>query len=126
MRRVLILMGVLAGVAGCKDDKPALDPAAVARGETVFESCAACHAVEHEENRIGPHLVNVVGRKAGSVEGYAYSDALAGSGITWTPEELTAFVLDPLGRVEGTKMALGEITQVEAADVVVYLQSLAD
>lgn len=111
-------------LAGCKDDAVKLDAAAVARGEEAFETCSACHAIKNESSGVGPHLVEVIGRKAGAVEGYAYSDVMANSGLIWTPEQMTSFLLNPMDTVPGTKMALGEITQDEASDVVVYLQSL--
>ena len=50
-------------------------------GKTVFNKCKACHQVD--KNAVGPHLGGVVGRKAASVEGFAYSDALKKSGLTW-------------------------------------------
>ncbi|MBN9281743.1 MAG: c-type cytochrome, partial [Hyphomicrobium denitrificans] len=50
-------------------------------GKTVFNKCKACHQVD--KNAVGPHLGNLLGRKAGSLEDYKYSDALKNSGITW-------------------------------------------
>lgn len=124
MRRLgVVMLGALA-LAGCKDEAVVLDAAAVARGQDAFETCAACHAIKNEESGVGPHLVDIIGRKAGAAEGYAYSAGLAGSDIVWTPEQMVAFLLDPAGMVPGTKMALGEITKDEASDVTTYLQSL--
>ena len=63
----------------------------VAAGEKVFKKCKACHVVNKEQNRTGPHLVNLFGRAAGSLEGYKkYSKAMKGSGIVWDEETLDA------------------------------------
>ena len=118
-----VMLGALA-LAGCKDEAVVLDAAAVARGAEAFETCAACHALKSEQSGVGSHLVEVIGRKAGAVEGYAYSQAMADSGLVGTPDQMIAFLLDPAGTVPGTKMALGEITKDEASDVTAYLQSL--
>lgn len=111
-------------LAGCLNEKDDLDPAAVARGKDLAETCTACHALQSDENRVGPTLAGVIGRTAGAVDGYAYSDDLASSGLVWSPEQIVAYLVDPYGLVPGTKMAAGEIPQSEAEDIVVYLQSL--
>jgi cytochrome c2 len=117
-RGALLLAGA-AGLAAC-DDGP--DPEAVARGARLFETgCAACHALD--EPRIGPPLAGVVGREAGSVEGFGYSAALAGHGRTWTEESLAAFLRDPEGTLPGGNMVITPLGPKEASDVVAYLAS---
>ena len=55
-----------------------------AAGAKVFKKCKACHLVNKEQNRTGPHLVKLFGRLAGSLEDYKkYSKAMKSSGITW-------------------------------------------
>ena len=49
-------------------------------GEKVFNKCKACHVADEAQNRVGPHLVGIFGRQAGSVEGFKYSDAMKGVG----------------------------------------------
>lgn len=123
LRRVAVLPALLV-LAGCLGEEEDLDPASVARGEELAGTCTACHALGRDENRVGPTLLGVIGREAGTVEGYAYSDALVSSGIVWTPDQVVAYVLDPSGLVPGTKMAVGEISEAEAVDIVTYLRSL--
>src|SRR5690348_11294301 len=68
-----------AGTAAADDD--------VKAGEAVFKrSCAVCHAAEAGKNKAGPSLAGVVGRKAGAVEGFKYSDAMKNSGLTWSSD----------------------------------------
>ena len=68
----------------------------VAAGEKVFKKCKACHVVNKEQNRTGPHLVNLFGRAAGSLEGYKkYSKAMKSSGIVWDEETLDAYLKAP-------------------------------
>ena len=58
-----------------------------AKGEKVFRRCKACHYMDKEKNKTGPHLVNIIGRAAGAVEGYKYSGqfsaVLGCSGLLW-------------------------------------------
>lgn len=76
-----------------------------AAGEKVFLACKACHQVgETARNGIGPVLNGIVGRKAASMPGFNYSEALKNSGLTWDAAELAAYNRDPKGKVPGTKM----------------------
>ncbi|WP_372054995.1 c-type cytochrome [Tistrella mobilis] len=113
-------------LAACEDDAPALDQASVDRGKRLSENCSACHSLTSSRaDMVGPSLSGVIGRKAGAVSGYDYSDAIKSSGLVWTPEEITRFIQDPVGVVPGTKMALGPLSPEEAQDVVNYLRSIA-
>lgn len=98
----------------------------VAVGKAAFAVCAACHSVEPGgSSGIGPNLHGVIGRPAGSVTGFAYSQAMAKSGITWTEVELEAFLANPSAKVPGTAMAAGQIGDVQRrAAIVAYLASL--
>jgi cytochrome c len=74
-------------------------------GERLFrQRCGACHQIATTRNGAGPHLQGVVGRKAGSVEGFNYSAALRDSGITWTADTLESYLTNPTAMVRGTKM----------------------
>ena len=75
------------------------------KGEKVFKRCKACHYVDKEKNKTGPHLVAVLGREAGSLEGYKYSKAMKASGLVWDEETLAAYLKAPKKYVKGTKMA---------------------
>lgn len=74
-------------------------------GKTVFNKCKACHQIgPGAKNAVGPDLNKVSGRKAGTEEGYKYSDALKNSGITWDDASLTKWLANPKATVPGTKM----------------------
>ena len=76
-----------------------------ASGERLFrQRCGACHQIATTRNGVGPHLQGVLGRKAGSIEGFNYSPALRNSGITWTAETLGTYLTNPTAMVRGTKM----------------------
>lgn len=98
-------------------------------GAKVFRKCQACHVVESEQNRVGPHLVNLFGRQPGSLEGYNYSNAMKeyGEGKVWDEETLSAYLADPRGVVEGTKMAFGGLKKdEEIQNVLAYLAQYSE
>lgn len=95
-----------------------------AAGEKVFALCRSCHVLEEGVNRVGPSLYKVVGRKSGSVAGFAYSDANKSSGVTWTTDVLFKYLADPKGFMPGTKMAFPGIKDAQdRANLVAYLES---
>lgn len=103
----------------------AYDQADVANGQSVFRQCAACHFADKEQNRVGPHLVNVLGREIASVEGFAYSNALQGLDGEWTLEKLDGWLEAPMQYAKGTKMGfMGVKDQQARADVIAYIESL--
>ena len=95
-------------------------------GKTVFrQQCAICHSVEPNQNKIGPSLFGVVGRKTGSVPGYSYSVANKNSNITWTPEVLDKYLDSPQSVVPGTKMPYGGLKNAtKRANLIAYLATL--
>jgi cytochrome c len=93
-----------------------------AQGEKVFNKCKACHAVDEPQNKIGPHLVGIFGRPAGSVEDFRYSDAMKESGVTWNDETIAAYLADPRGYIKGNRMALAGLKEEEIADLIAYLK----
>ena len=93
-------------------------------GKADFTTCMTCHAIEQGVNKIGPSLHGVVGRKAGSIEGYTYSAANKGSGITWTEAKLFQYLENPQRVVPGTKMTFpGWSDPQKRADVIAYLKT---
>ena len=101
-----------------------------AEGKKVFRKCAACHTVQAGKNRVGPSLHDVVGRKAGSVDGFKYSNAMqefgAGGGV-WVAKALDAYLADPRGFVKGNRMAFpGLKKEDEREDVIAYLKSVSE
>ncbi len=95
----------------------------VALGQAVYEAkCSACHSVN--DHRVGPRHAGVLGRKAGSVVGYDYSPALAGSRVVWTPTTLKKWLTDPEQLIPGQRMGYRLGLAQERADVVAYLATL--
>lgn len=98
----------------------------VARGEKIYQRCIACHSLER--NRSGPKHCGLFGRRAGSLPGYAFSRAMAQSGIVWDEASLDRFLQNPLRAVPGTKMGYAGVKDAgERADLIAYLrQASAD
>jgi len=102
---------------------PAPAPAAAPAQPAEFAVCGACHEVAPGLASVGPNLGTVVGRKAGSTD-FDYSPAMKASGITWTPDQLQAFIVNPSKVVPGTKMDFDGATDADAKVIVAYLASL--
>jgi len=66
--------------------------------------CRECHAFDKGDNRLGPSLYGVVGRKAGTAPNFAYSDSLKGSGITWDEATLDKWITNPNALIPGNNM----------------------
>lgn len=94
------------------------------QGKKVFRLCIACHSVEPGENRVGPHLHNLIGREAGSIGGFNYSKAHKESGIVWTQETLDPYLKDPRSYIPGNRMMfMGVRNDQQRADLIAYLAS---
>lgn len=95
-----------------------------AAGEKVFLKCRACHQVgETAKNGVGPNLNGLIGRKAGAVEGYNYSEANKSSGLTWDEATFREYIKNPKAKIPGTKMVFAGLTnEKEVDDVVAYLK----
>jgi len=79
----------------------------MAAAAKAMRGCKSCHQLERERNGVGPHLIGVVGRPIGGVDGFRYSDALLGlneAGEVWTEAALLEWLEDPSGFADGTKM----------------------
>ena len=95
----------------------------LAAGETAFRKCQICHDVgEAAKNKLGPELNGLAGRKAGTVEGYAYSDADKNSGIVWSEASFKEYLENPQEKMPGTKMILSVKNEKELADLWAYLR----
>jgi len=93
-------------------------------GEALFKRhCAICHTVEAGKNKIGPSLAGILGRKAGSVPGYSYTDANKNSGVTWDEHNLDTYLTDPKKFIPGTKMLFtGLKNEGERSALIAYLK----
>jgi cytochrome c len=109
----LLLIGVAA---------PAMAQDAAKGADVYQDRCGSCHVL----NGIGqgPSLVGVVGRKAASIPGFNYSDAMKASGLTWTPANLDRFLSGPTKLVPGTAMRAIVADPNDRRDLIAYLASL--
>jgi cytochrome c len=94
------------------------------RGAQGYRACVACHALEPGLHLSGPSLANVLGRKAGSVEGYRrYSPGLREASFEWNAATLDAWLSDPASMVPGNYMVFRGIEDQQVrADLVAFLQ----
>lgn len=97
-----------------------------AKGEKIFKKCKACHVVNEEKNKTGPHLVNIIDRPAASVESYKkYSKAMKNSGFIWDEATLDGYLAAPKKYLKGTKMAFAGLRkEKDRADIIAYFKSL--
>ena len=100
----------------------------VVHGEKVFKKCAACHLVNKGgENKIGPALYGIIGRKVASKENYKYSKAMAAYDKNWTFEEMNGYLKKPQSYIKGTKMAFAGLRkEKDRASVILYLNQNSD
>lgn len=97
------------------------------RGAQVFDDeCSDCHtSTQGGKNGKGPNLFGIVGRSAGSVTGFDYSDANRNSHFVWTAEQLEAYLPNPKAAMPGTKMRYAGVKDAgQRADVISFLQTL--
>ncbi|MEO5755472.1 MAG: cytochrome c family protein [Mesorhizobium sp.] len=116
---VFLLASILAAHAG---GDPAL-------GKKVFNRCIACHEAATERDKVGPHLLGVVGRTAGTAESFLghYSEGMksaGAAGLVWDEANLTAYLKAPRLKVPGNKMAFAGLSNDDdIANVIAYLKA---
>ena len=116
-----VLFGLVAGVALMAGVSSASAQNA-AEGEKVFRQCKACHSLEAGKKGVGPSLSGLIGRKSGSMEGFAYSPAMQNANVTWDAENLTKYAADPKGFVAGNKMAFAGVKKEDdLKNLIAYL-----
>jgi cytochrome c len=122
IRNWLWLMGVLSAGVATAAPVPVGSVADKQHGEVVFRACGGCH---HERaDATGPDLHGVVGRKAGSLDGFRYSNAMKRANLVWTVENLRAYLRDPQAVVKGNRMPFpGLPADTDVDDVVAFLES---
>jgi cytochrome c len=115
---LLLLIAVVSRSPGAVGTDPGV-------GKDLFaRRCSGCHATDSTKE--GPRLRGVIGRKAGSVAGFQYSDALRDSGITWTEELVTRWLANPDALVKDNDMEFRVTNADERAALVAYLKSLTN
>jgi cytochrome c len=99
-----------------------------ASGQQVFNNaCRTCHTTKEGDNRLGPHLYRIIGRKAGSLPDYGYSSALKGADFVWDEAKLERFIANPDELVPGNSMKPygGLASTDDRARVISFLLSVA-
>jgi cytochrome c len=109
------LIAASAGVAMAQD---------VDKGANSFKKCLPCHSIgPGAQNKVGPVLNALDGRKAGSVPDFSYSDANKNSGITWNEQSFEDYIKDPRAKVPNTKMIFPGIkNEQETKDLWAYVK----
>ena len=126
----MTMMKKAAGVVGFAAALTLAAPFALAEGdaaagEKVFKKCKACHVIDKEKNRLGPHLIGIFGRESGSVDGFKYSKAMQQAGITWDETTIDEYLADPKGYVPKNKMAFpGLKKEKDRVNVIAYLKEV--
>jgi cytochrome c2 len=97
-------------------------------GAEVFKRCRACHDVgDKAKNKVGPILNGIIGRKAGTIEGFKYSDAnlkAGADGWVWTEENMMTYLLNPRAAMPGNKMAYAGLKdEQDRKDLIAYLKT---
>lgn len=116
-----LLLGAIVLTAAAAGSALAQD---AAEGEEVFKKCRACHQVgENAKNVVGPKLNGLFGRKAGTIEGFNYSEANKASGVTWTEDMFAKYIADPKAAMPGNKMAFAGIKdEKDVKDLTAFLK----
>jgi cytochrome c len=120
-----LLCSIVAAFAA--SSMPALADGDAALGKQVFKKCMACHESVEGKNKVGPHLVGIVGRTAGSAADYVYSDAIKAKnaeGFVWSEENIAAYMKSPKAFIPGIKMAFSGLKKDEdIANLIAYLKA---
>jgi cytochrome c len=114
----LSALALLATIAAARADDPQM---------AFNNACRTCHSMKEGDNRLGPSLAGVVGRKAGSVSGYAYSPSMQNSGIAWDEATLDKFITNPDQVVSGNKMKpfTGISDAGQRGEIIAYLKTIS-
>ena len=106
VRHRMLLIGALSGMAYLLSSSSALPQGAEdSSGQQAFNNaCRTCHMVREGDNRLGPNLHKVIGRKAGSLPEYGFSSAMKEAGFVWDEEKLDRFIANPDEVVPGNNM----------------------
>jgi cytochrome c len=118
MRRVAFaaaLIATMAVMAAAED---------LENGKAVWSKCRACHDIgEGAKNKVGPALNGLIGRKAGTIEGFNYSEANKNSGITWDDATFREYIKNPKAKMPNTKMVFAGLSdEQDIDDLLAYLK----
>lgn len=120
-RKAVILAGLTLVIA--MPTTQALADGDAKKGKRVFNKCKTCHNLTKTKNKIGPHLVGIFGRKAGSVEGFKYSPAMRKSEIVWDEKTIALYIEKPKKFIPKNKMVFAGLKKPkQRADVIAYMK----
>jgi cytochrome c len=121
--RTIILAGAVMLAGAQPGASQAQDAAA---GELVFNKCKACHVASEDKNKVGPSLMGLIGRTAGTHVGFKYSPAMVDAGkggLVWDDAKLTEYLHAPKEMVKGTKMAFAGLKDdADILNLIAYLK----
>lgn len=114
---------LVSSIASAQMPLPAAKPP---DGAMLFkQQCATCHTTNLSEPvRQGPPLVKVVGRRAGKVEGFHYSQGLASADFAWDEARLDAWLTNPQAVIPGVLMIYRQTKPETRAAIISYLKEL--
>jgi cytochrome c len=127
------VMAALSGMAYMLSSPSALSQELVSQGtgaaseqQAFNNACRTCHTIKDGDNRLGPNLYRIIGRKAGSLPDYNYSSAMKGAGFVWDEEKLEHFMANPDGVVPGNSMKpySGLASSEDRAKIIIFLRSV--
>jgi cytochrome c len=124
IKRALLAIAImiLCGNGSACSEQTQVPRGDVSRGAALYQQrCGACHSLDAD--RVGPRHRGVFGRRAASVEGYQYSDALRQLNATWDAETLDRWLADPTAMAPGTAMGVSTPGAQDRADIIAYLNS---
>jgi cytochrome c2 len=104
--------------------RPAAAPAVAMAPPAAFATCGVCHSVTPGQNMIGPSLAGVVGRRSGTVPGFAYSQGAKDTHIVWNDATLDRYLADPAALVPGTSMPAPGVDAAQRRAIIAYLKTL--
>ena len=120
-----LAFAIAAGAAADAVSADAMQRGDPKAGMEIYYRCTACHALAYD--RTGPRHCGLIGRRAGSVKGFAYSNAMSRSKIVWSEKTLDRFIQNPLKAIPGTAMGYaGVANKKERADLIAYLRQAND
>jgi cytochrome c len=127
--RVALLSGIayLAPSIFSASEELVSQNADVTSGQLVFNNvCRTCHSIREGDNRLGPHMRGIIGRKAGSLPNYSYSSAMRGANFVWNEENLERFIANPDETVPGNNMKpYGGLASAESrVKLIAFLKTL--